>query len=255
MPSTFLVKNTYHFHGFAGQQITGDPNFFDMSGNNHDGVFGVNLSNANAWANQGHVSTVNPAVGSTDSVIRMPSLNFDYNGGEKLILWWLGKVSPEAAGAYVLGDGGVATTYPGVRVRVNTAGTSQLSLISASGSGFSGPSAVVADGNLHCMAWALDGATRKYGIWVDTVFSPALGGGYATFSSGTAFDTRNSNTFQIGSSSPKAAASTDGIAMRTRTFALLRLGPADPMPTVAQLTALFQALRRDPAKLILDSAF
>jgi hypothetical protein len=255
MGYTVGVKQTYYFHGFAGQQLAGDPNFFDISGNNHDGVFGANLSNANAWANPGYVSTVNPAAGATDSVIRLPSLNFDYNGGEKLVLWWLGKITPEAAGVYVIGDGGIATTFPGVRVRVNNTGTTQLSLMSPSGSGFSGLSAVVADGGIHCMAWALDGDKRKYGMWVDAAFSPALGSGYATFSSGSAFDTRNSNSFQIGSSSPKGAASTDGLAMQTRAMAVLRLGPDDPMPTVAQLTALFQALRRDPGKLILDSAF
>jgi hypothetical protein len=255
MGLTFNAKNTYHFHGFAGQQIIGDPSFFDISGNKHDGLFGANLSNASAWANPGYVSTVNPAAGVTDSVIRMPNLNFNYNGGEKLILWWLGKVTPEAAGTYMMGDGGVTGSSPGVRIRINTNGTSQITVIDAVSSGFSGSSVVVADGNLHCMAWVLDGAARKFATWVDAAPAPFLNGGYSPFNPAMSFDTRNNNSFQIGSSSPKSAASTDGIATQTRAFVMLKLGPDDPIPTVAQLTTLFQSLRRDPGKIVLESAF
>jgi hypothetical protein len=252
---TVNAKDTYHFHGFAGQQIAGDPNFFDMSGNKHDGVFGANLPNATAWANPGYVTTLNPAAGALDSVIRLPGIDYDYNGGEKLFLWWLGRVTAEGASVSMLGDGGVSASFPGVRIRVNTNGTTQLSLISPTGTGFSGSSAVVADGNLRCVAWALDGSAQRFGVWVDTVYAPFLSGSYGNFNPGQSFDTRNSNSFQIGGSSPKAANSSDGVPTQTRAFVLLKLGPDDPMPTVSQLTTLVQALRRDPGKLVLDSAF
>jgi hypothetical protein len=252
---TVNQKKTYFFHGFAGTQIAGDPSFFDLSASRNDGAFGTNLTNATAWGNPGYVTTVNPAVGALDSVIRLPNLNLDYLGGEKLILWWLGKVTPEAAGTYMMGDGGIATTVPGVRIRINTDGTTQLSAITAGSTGFTSLSPVIGDGTLHCFGYCLDGATRKYGMWTDTVMAPFLGGTYTTFNAGAAMDLRNSNTFQIGTSSPKAAGSSDGIATQTRAFAMLKLGADEPMPSPAELTNIFRALRRDPGKLILDSAF
>lgn len=84
----------YHFHGFAGNQIAGDSKFFDMSAGNH-GVRGANLSDAGMFATAGYMSTVNPKVGVADSTIHIPPINFDYAGGERLIVWWLGAATPE----------------------------------------------------------------------------------------------------------------------------------------------------------------
>lgn len=110
------INVKYFAHLFAGNQIVGDPKLYDISGAGNDGTFGANLSNANAWTNAGYATTINPTGGATDSVIRMPSFNFDYNGGEKFIMWWLGKCTPEGASASLLGDGfsatfGTATAY------------------------------------------------------------------------------------------------------------------------------------------------
>ena len=249
------ANSNYFFHGFAGAQIAGDAKFYDISGAGNDGSFGANLSNANAWANAGYVTTVNPAGGSTDSVIRIPALNFDYNGGEKLIMWWLGKATPEGSAVSLLGDG-FNTTYPGVRIRCNTAGTLQIVAHDASASSFSStPSEVAFDGNLHSFAAVLDGQAKKFGIWVDEAYVASLGGAYATFDSGNARDTRTSNTFNIGTSVPAAAASTEGMVCQTRAFVVLKLSAAKAMPSIATLTPVFQALRRNPAKRILASVF
>jgi len=105
------ASDAYYFHGFAGDQINGDPKFYDKSGAQNHGSFGANLSNLNAWSNDFYVSTVNPTGGSTDSVIRLPALNFDYSAGEKLIVWWLGIITPEGADASWMGDG-FGTSYP-----------------------------------------------------------------------------------------------------------------------------------------------
>ncbi|MFO0388992.1 MAG: hypothetical protein ACK502_04630 [Alphaproteobacteria bacterium] len=249
------ANSNYFFHGFAGAQLTGDPKFYDISGAGNDASFGANLSNTNAWANAGYVSTINPVGGSTDSVIRMPALNLDYNGGEKLIIWWLGKATPEGSAVSLLGDG-FNTTYPGVRIRCNTTGTLQIIAHDAVNSSFSStPSEVPFDGNLHSFAAVLDGQAKKFGIWVDEVYAASLGGAYATFDSGNARDTRTTNTFNIGTSVPAVAASTEGIVCQTRAFVMLKLSASKPMPTIATLTPVFQALRRNPSKRILASVF
>src|SRR5687768_15394823 len=86
------VHPYYHFHGFAGNQVMGDGKFLDLSGINH-GVRGANLSDSQMFAVAGFVSTVDPTSVAPDSVIRVPSVNFDYSGGEKLIVWWFGKAT------------------------------------------------------------------------------------------------------------------------------------------------------------------
>ena len=85
------VNINYFFHGYAGDQLSTDTKFYDKSGAGNDGSLGANLSVGNAWANPGFISTINPVGGSTDSVIRLPNLNFDYNAGEKQAMYWLGK--------------------------------------------------------------------------------------------------------------------------------------------------------------------
>src|SRR5687768_9412440 len=99
------VHPYYHFHGYAGNQAAGDGKFFDLAGINHGApTVGGNLSDAQMFANAGYVSTVDPAVGAADSTIHIPGVNFDYAVGEKLIVWWLGAGTPEAAAAVVMGD-------------------------------------------------------------------------------------------------------------------------------------------------------
>lgn len=247
------VSQYCHYHGFAGQQIAGDPVFYDLAGTNH-GVFGANLSNANAWATAGYVSTIDPTGGATDSVIRIPSLNFDYAGGEKLVVWWLGYGTPEGSDVAMLGDGSATTTAKGVRLRMKTTGKYDLSLFGAT-QGFSGDSnGIVFDGTLHSLGFVFDGAAKTHGLWSDDVYHPSMGSVLQTFSSATAFDTTNSNTFNIGSPFPASAASTTGAAIKTRALAIYRLPASAPAPTVAQVTALFKALRANPGKLALSTS-
>jgi len=247
----------YHFLGYGGENVTGDSKFFDRSGMGNHAVRGANLSEANMLANAGYVSTVDPAGGATDSVLRIPNLNFDYAGGEKLILYWLGKATPEGALTSFMGDG-FSATYAGIRVRMNTSGTFQLALYDAANAGgvFGGTSAGVPfDGNLHSLAFVLDGAAKKYGMWVDETYDSGLGASYATYSSGTSVDTKNVNPWNIGCAAPVAAVSTTGVATQTRGLHILRLSASDTIPSVAVLTSAFSQLRADPRKAILGGAF
>lgn len=245
----------YHFHGFAGENVTGDSKFFDRSPLGNHAVRGANLSEANMLANAGYVSTVDPAGGATDSALRIPNLNFYHLGGEKLIIHWLGKATPEGTDQPLIGDGGSAT-YPGFRIICKTTGVIQLGMYdTGGGTDFSGTSSGVPfDGTLHSIGVAIDGTAKKYAFWVDGDLDASMSGAYGNFAlSGR--DTRNANTLNIGQGSPAAAASTFGMATQTRALSVLRLSATDTMPSVATLTSVFKQLRSNPSKPILGSAF
>ena len=248
IPLSTAVNQFYHFHGFAGNQFAGDPKFFDFAAGNH-GVFGANLSNAQAFANAGYVSTVDPATGVTDSVIRIPSLNFDYSGGEKLIVWWLGAATPEGADVTLMGDGSNTTAgNQGVRFRMNTNGKLSLVVYGQGNSGFSGTTTGIPfDGTLHSFAVAFDGANKKYGFWVDEVLDPVIPNNYASYNAGIDLDTRTTNTWNIGASS-RSPGGTEGSAVKTRAMVILRLPDSVPLPLASELTPLLNALRANPSK-------
>lgn len=247
----------YHFLGYGGENVTGDSKFFDRSGMGNHAVRGANLSEANMLANAGYVSTVDPVGGSADSVLRIPNLNFDYAGGEKLIMYWLGKATAEGASVRGLGDG-YGASYPGFATLVYSTGGLQLVLSDGTGQYFSSSTVETPfDGNLHSIAVVLDGEGRRIGMWVDEVICAFLGGAYGSFGGGAAIDTRNSNTFNIGAvhSAATIGAAPFGIATQTRALHLLRLGASDPLPSITTMTQVFTQLRPDPSKPILGGAF
>ena len=245
----------YHFHGYAGDQIVGDGKFFDRTALGNHGVRGANLSDAQLFANAGYVSTIDPAGGATDSVIRLPNLNFNYDGGEKLIIWWLGKITAEGSSQEWMGDGSSAT-YPGLALRLNTNGTIQPYIRSAAASYFgSSTSSNVGNGTLQSWALAIDGTGKQYAQWVNDALDGAWVGGFLSWNGGNPSDSRNANTFNIGCAVPAVGVSTNGTAVQTRALAILRLSATDVMPTAATLTNTFKQLRANPSKPILGSAF
>lgn len=191
----------------------------------------------------------------TDSSLRLPSLNFDYSGGEKLLVWWLGKVATPASTVQVMGDGSSAT-YPGLNVRATSTGKWQLNLIDATNSIFSNTTTGTAfDGALHSFGFMVDGSAKQYGAWTDGVYDANLGGAYATLGGGTVVDTRTSNTFNLGTSLPAIALSTTGTIVQTRALAILRMPATAITPTIPTVTLLFQQLCANPGVLITNSAF
>jgi hypothetical protein len=224
-----------------------------MSGLNN-AFRGANLSVIDLWTkNAGYASTVDPASGATDSALRIPNLNFDYAGGEKLIIWWLGKVTAEASANRIMGDGyGTTAGQYGIRITLSTAGIIAFVLGDAADV-FSSNAHKSISGRLASFALAIDGSTKKQGIWVDEEYS-LTEGAYSSLGA-TAVDTRNSNTFNIGTSFPASASSTAGISMATRALVILRLPTTYAMPSVGTLTSVFQQLRSNPGKLILAGAF
>ena len=245
----------YHFHGYAGDQITGDSKFFDRTALGNHGVRGANLSEAQMFANAGYMSTIDPAGGATDSVIRMPNLNFYHAGGEKLIIFWKGKATAEGTDQSFIADGGSAT-YPGFRMICKPDGKLQLALYdSGGGSDFTGTTnAAPFDGTLRSIGLMVDGQNKRWCAWVDGVIDTIFWGAYGNFPlSGR--DTRNSNTVNIGQGAPASAVSANGMAVQTRALHILRLAASDAMPSVSVMSAIMAQLHALPNKPILGGAF
>ena len=238
----------YHFHGFAGDQIAGDALFFDKAAGNH-AVPGVHLSNADLWATEGYASTIDPASGLTDSVLRIPPINFDYSAGEKLIVWMLGKWTPEGGDVGMIGDGS-STSLPGWQIRVRADGKVQPVLYGTA-SGFGASSRIKPfDGTLKDFGVVFDGQNKKYCIWVNGSVDEAFESRYLTFFSGAEFNTKTTNTVNIGAASA-APGGTVGIATAVRACVILRLPASYAVPPLTSITAAFRQLRANPGKLLL----
>lgn len=245
----------YHFHGFAGDQAADDSVFYDKSGINH-AVRGANLSVSQLWTTApGYASTIDPVTGLTDSVLRIPAINFDYSSGEKLIVWMLGKWTPEGDETGMIGDGyNTPAGRRGWQIRVMPTGKVQPVLRGAT-SGFGGAlTSTPFDGTLRDFGVVLDGQAKKYCVWIDGVVDTFFSSAYLTFSNGTDFDTKSTNTVNIGSVTP-APGDTTGIATTVRACVILRLPASYAVPTVASMTAAFKQLRANPGKLLLANAF
>lgn len=242
----------YHFHGFAGDQVADDPAFYDKATGNH-ALRGLHLPSSSLWATPGYASTLDPVAGATDPVLRIPPINFDYAGGEKLILWMLGKWTPDRADVAMVGDGS-STVQRGWHISTRADGRLQPVLYGETiGYGGSG-SSVPFDGGLHDFGVVIDGQNRKYCHWVDGEVDRNFASGYISFYAGTNFDTRSTNTVNIGSAIA-APGSMSGIRTMVRACVILRLPSNYATPQAAILTSTFRQLRANPGKLILASAF
>jgi hypothetical protein len=249
----------YFFHGYAGNQFPGDSMFFDFAAGNH-GIRGANLSDSEMFATAGMVTTKAPS-NPYDTCIRLPNLNYDYSIGEKLFIWWLGKITPEANERVFIGDGfGTGTSgsgQRGIQVRCNQSGKFTVAVYGATARVGTLSNAIPFDGSVHDAAIILDGANRTYGYWIDGKMESAFAGAMLPFYQSENFDTKNSNTFNLGSSVPApgtATAPQSGIATQTRALVIIRLPASYSSPTVSTITNVCKALRSNPGKLLLGSA-
>jgi hypothetical protein len=249
----------YFFHGYAGNQFAGDSLFFDLAAGNH-GVRGGNLSDSEMFATAGMVTTKAPS-NPYDTCIRLPNLNYDYSTGEKLFIWWLGKITPEANERAFIGDGfGTSTSgngQRGIQLRCNQSGKLAMAVYGATARAAALSNAVPFDGAVHDIALVLDGANRTYGYWVDGKMDSAFVGTMLPFYQSENFDTKNSNTFNLGSSFPApgtATAPQSGIATQTRALVIIRLPASYSSPSAPAVTNVCKALRANPGKLLLGSA-
>jgi hypothetical protein len=159
-----------------------------------------------------------------------------------------------------IGDGfGVSTTgngQRGVQIRVNQAGKLTFALYGAAAKAGALSNGIPFDGALHDVGIFIDGAAKSYGYWIDGVMDSSFAGSMAVLDA-VAYDTKNSNTFNLGSSAPASGSATapqSGIATQTRALVILRFSGSYTSPSVAKITAACAGLRTAPQKRLLASA-
>lgn len=258
-----LIHPYYFFHGYAGSQTAGDSLFFDLAAGNH-GWRGTQLADSDMFATAGFVSTlapvdnVSPTPDITDGCIRLPNLNYDYNAGEKLFLFWRGIATPGAAETALMGDGTATTTgNHGIQIRTTVAGLVYFVLYGADAKVSRSTATAICDGTTHDVAFLIDGQNGKYGQWIDGAIDSTFAGTYIPFNPGFSFDTKNSKTFNLGSSSETPGTITlpqGGMAVKTRALVIIRMPYDYTVPAVAKVTAAVQSLRSAPSKLLLAGA-
>lgn len=245
----------YWFHGFAPGQGGLDGVFRDLvAGSN--GAFGANLTRTQAWADRanGYVSTVDPVGGSTDSVIRIPGPNFDYSGGESLLIFWAGQATPEGSDTDIMGTSG-STAANGLRVRAISTGrlafalhsTTPTSLFSTTSTDNAAGKPFVS-GEQHSFALFINGQSRTQTFWVDGQINV----NELALSSGNDCNTLSAGVWSIGTATP--AGGTTGIATKTLAFAGLKFLSTDTLPATSDISTAVAALHRSPGSLILDGA-
>lgn len=255
--SKYDIHPRTHFFCSALRTLKDSDRMWDQGPLGNHVLRGANLSIAQLWANYPYMSTVDPAGGSPDSVLRAPNLNLDYAAGESMLFVWDGKLTPDGSGDRCFGDG-FGTTRPGISLRASAAGKFDLVISDAAGQDFTGASTGTPfDGTRHQIAVFVNGQTKSYMFWTDGVPDPAVGSGlnYMTLAAGRAVDTRNSRTWNFGHPSPAADASILGQAMQIGVTQLIRFAKSDTLPTVAKVTAVLNQMRANPMSPILRGAF
>lgn len=247
------IHPRYYCHLYAGDQLSDDGTVYDKSGALSHASRGANLSVANLWATAGYFTTDNPASGTPDSGLIMPPLNFDYNGGEELLLVWLGKVTAEAAAATMLADSPNSAGFNGFRLRVQSTGKFAFWLqengsTNAWAAGDS--AAALGDGTLRQYAILVSGKRKQYWTWEDGVAVVNAG----AVKSGAAIDTRTSSNVYIGKDASSSGVETIGLPTKTRALTMLRFAASDPQVDVAKAFAVVKALRASPGQLVKQGA-
>jgi len=246
----------YHYAGWARDQIATTTKLFDQSGNGNDAALQAGVSAATAWATAGLFTMPNPT--GTTNLAEIPTLDFDYAGGETLLLFWRGFATPEGSDMPLLGDtgDGSATTRQGLNLICTSAGKMKFWLRDSAGalsaSGTSTATCFEAAVE-HTLAVCLDGLTRKYAFWVDGVRDTAFASAFLTFASGATPDTISGRTLKLGGSGRVSGGVQDGIASQTRALHVLRRAIGSGAPT--GIDDVVANLHRDPTRLVSAKAW
>ena len=223
-----------------------DGSVLDLSGNGNHATRGANLSIAQMNGTAGYYQTLLAGTNGHDPSLHMPSINFDYDGGEILLMVSLFKMATPAADGALIANAS-SSSANGFRIRVRTTGYLDVGMFSTTGSvSFASGNCINAllDNTLHQFAVMISGRTKQGWMWEDgaltreTVTFPAT------------CDTRESTSLNMGSvlATPTVIAHTN--ATQQRGTVIMRWGPNDPAPTAANVTSLVAKLRRDPGRVV-----
>jgi len=246
-----IVHSNCLFHGCARLHTSSDPSFMNMTGGS-DASFAASLARTDAWASvaNGFVATLNVANGN----VAVPAPNFDYNAGEKLLVVWVGQMTPEGADTGIMGTSG-ASSLKGVRIRAKTTGELNFVLYDSVGpvSLFSNTTTSNAagrpfvTGETHSFAVWIDGDARTHTIWVDEAINKAS----AVLGAAADCDTLTSSPWNIGCTT---TGGTDCAVVNTSVFALFKWTAAQAAPDAADITEVLKQIRKNPTRLVLAGA-
>ncbi len=234
--------NLWH-QSFAGLAVADDAAVQDISGNGRHATRGANLSLVQLHAAPGYYSTVLAGTNGHNTTLEMPSINFDYDGGEILLVVVLFKGTAPAADGVLVGNSASAS-YNGFRFRTRTTGFVDFGLYSTTGAvtSLSGNSiASLLDGNLQQIAVLINGRAKTRSMWENAGLTRDNQAGPATC------DTRESVPLRIGGVPPMTS-TTHTSAQTVRALTIMRWGPTDTAPTDAAITTLLGRLRANPAR-------
>lgn len=182
------------------------------------------------------------AAGVRDTALHGPSMNFDYDGGEALLVVMTIRAAVPASNVTMIGNAD-SSSLNGWRLRMTTGAKVEPLIYSATGavtSAFGSTIGNMIDNTWHQVAVMVDGRNKVAHFWEDGALTRTNIAGPATC------DTRESAGLHIGSGRlvPNSAA-TDTSEFDIARLTIFRWGAADTIPSAASLTAGIAMLRRD----------
>lgn len=232
---------------FSGTKLCADDgSVLDLSGSGNHAVRGADLSIAEMNATAGYFATDLAGSNGDKTMLTLPSINFDFNGGEILLVVALLNMAAPVADASILANAG-SSSRNGFRLRGRTTGYIDFAIYSTTGavSSFSGNSInVMLDSTLHQFGILVNGRTGGGSMWEDGALTrPEL-----VFT--TPCDTRESYPLSIGASTNPPTVIAHTSATKLRGLVIMRWGPNDIAPATENITSLLAKLRRDPGRIV-----
>ncbi len=260
MIPTGAVHRRYFTHLFAGNQLSDDDKVYDISGAQGHATRETDLTVSELWTTAaGYASTRDSSAvdGSRLTRLAMPSVNWDYAGGESLFIWWLGKCTAEGASTNLMGNCRGVAGENGFRVRVGSAGQMgfNMSVGSTVTTTFTLSTLTPFDGALHSIGIWINGRDRLGYSFVDeTVQVNGNSPTSADMLPTSAQVSAGTDKLILGGDSLLTGAATSAIAQSTRALAILKFSASDTMPTAEQVRQAMIQLRAAPYRVLAQGA-
>lgn len=249
----------YFTHLFAGNQLSDDNKVYDISGAGSHAERETDLSVSALWTTRtGYASTLDSSAvdGSRLTRLKLPALNWDWMGGESLMIWWLGKCTAEGSSTNLMGNARGVSGENGFRVRV--ASTGALGLTMSEGSTatttFTTSTLLPFDGALHSISFWFDGVSRRGYSYVDETVQVNGNSPTGDMLPTAAQVSAGTDRLILGGDSLLTGAATSAIAQSTRALAILKFAATDTVPTAEQVRQAMLQLRAAPHRTILRGA-
>lgn len=243
----------YHTHFFAPLAIDSSRKALDISGAFGDGAFQANLSATTAWATAGFLTQPNPSVANELSLVTFPAIQWDWSAGDSLFIFWMGRMTPEAAAW--CGDTPSFVYNSGFKLGSTADGKLICNAYAAPSTAVYGPTStnVVFEAAVtHSLAVCMSPAGMCF--WTDGLRNPGHAGGGFSMPAGGPCSTVNNVPFKLGGDGQVLSNIQVGVALQTKALVILKGRRGNP-PAVADLDALVAALHANPSALVSSDAW